>query len=103
MSLFALSPQARRDLREIANYIAQDRSIEVADRILAEFQKTFRLLAAHPGAGHRRPDLTNLPVLWWPMRSFLIAYRRDRPSLEIIAVFHGRRDVGKLIQSRTGA
>lgn len=101
MSSFALSPQARRDLSEIADYIAQDRSVEVADRILAEFQKTFHLLATHPSTGHRRPDLTDLPVLWWPMRSFLIAYRGDRLLLEIIAVFHGRRDVGKLIQSRT--
>jgi plasmid stabilization system protein ParE len=51
-----LTPQARADLLEIWNYIAED-SPENADRILDRLYTSFTRLAKPPGMGHYREDL----------------------------------------------
>ena len=52
-------------------YIAED-NIDAADRIIAEIFDALRTLAAHPHIGHRRPDLTDRPLRFQPVRDFLI-------------------------------
>jgi plasmid stabilization system protein ParE len=54
-------------------------------------------LAETPGAGHRRKDLTNLDVRFFPVYSFLIVYRAETKPLQIVAILHGRRDVGRVL------
>ncbi|MCW5982473.1 MAG: type II toxin-antitoxin system RelE/ParE family toxin [Bryobacteraceae bacterium] len=53
---FLLTPQARADLLEIWNYIAED-SPEDADRVLERLYVAFTRLAQTPGMGHHREDL----------------------------------------------
>jgi plasmid stabilization system protein ParE len=98
MSRFILSAEARADVREIKNYIAED-SIDTARRVVAEFRKAFRDLAKTPGMGHSRADLTKRPVLFWPVYSYLIIYRPGQP-LEIIAVLHGKRNLKRILRGR---
>ena len=74
MSRYILGRGAEWDLDDIWEYIAQD-SVEAADRLLAEIFEGFELLARNPGIGHRREDLTNYPVLFWPIGNYLIIYR----------------------------
>ncbi|MGH9327171.1 MAG: type II toxin-antitoxin system RelE/ParE family toxin [Terriglobia bacterium] len=62
MSRFRLSPEATQDLTEIYEYIAQD-NIGAAERVRAEIYDALSGLAAMPGKGHRRADLTAQPVL----------------------------------------
>ena len=82
MRRVVVSKQARHDLREIKNYIAED-SIANARRVLAEFRDAFLELGKTPGMGHTRQDLTKRPVLFWPVRSYLIVYRSGVQPLEI--------------------
>jgi len=56
-----------------------------------------------PGAGHKREDLAEeRPVLFWPMRDFLIIYERDTSSIQIVTIARGTRDIPTLI-SKAGA
>lgn len=96
---FDVTPEARRDLRELWAFIADD-DLDVADRVLDEMTAAFARLAQMPGLGHTRRDLTARPVLFWPVYSYLIVYRPHREPLQIIAVIHGARDVYRILQNR---
>lgn len=96
MTRFRLSPEAVQDVIDIYEYIAQD-SVDAAERVRAEIYDALLGLAAMPGKGHRREDLTNQPVLFWPVRSFQIIYRPKSQPLEIIAVLHGKRNIKRVL------
>ena len=57
MSRYILSPEARDDLLEIAEYIAQD-SPRAARRVVKELEAAMERLARMPGIGHLREDLS---------------------------------------------
>ena len=81
--LYALSSYALRDLFEIWDYIRKD-DPEAADRVEAELLGKCESLARMPGQGHRRPDYTVAPILFFPVYSYLIAYR---PGTDPLADF----------------
>jgi len=93
---FRLARRALGDLQEIWDFISED-NLDAADRVMEDFYRAFGQLAETPGMGHRRADLTNRDVLFWPVYSYLIVYRHSDP-LSIVRVFHGRRDVKKLLK-----
>ncbi|MBI1785987.1 MAG: type II toxin-antitoxin system RelE/ParE family toxin [Acidobacteria bacterium] len=68
--------------------------------MIAEFRQSFRFLAKMPGTGHTRQDLTKQPVLFWPVRSYLIIYRAGIQPLEIVAVLHGKRNLRRVLRGR---
>jgi toxin ParE1/3/4 len=96
MSRFRLSAPARQDVRGIRDHIAQD-SIPAARNFLATLTQAFRGLAEMPGQGHTRGDLTDLPVRFWPVGSYLIVYDPEKRPLEILRVLHGARDVETIL------
>ena len=96
MSDFTLSPAAQGDLNETWEYIAAD-SVDAADRWLAKLEKATRLLAEMPSIGHTRKDLTNKPVLFWPVGRYLIIYRTDRQPIEVVRVLSAYRDATRLL------
>ena len=55
-------------------------------------------IARMPGMGHRREDLTEEDLRFWPVFSYLIVYRPGSSPLEVIRVLHGRQDVGAELQ-----
>jgi len=62
--------------------------------MLVEFVESFRFLASTPGAGHLRQDLAEeRPILFWPMRDYLILYKPETNPLEILSIFRGSRDL----------
>ncbi len=66
--------------------------------MLVAFVEAFRALAGTPGIGHRREDLAgDRPVLFWPVRDYLIIYRRGRKLIEIVTVVHGSRHIPTLL------
>jgi antitoxin ParD1/3/4/toxin ParE1/3/4 len=95
-SKFVLSPEARDDLDEIWLYISRE-SVEAADQVEAELRTAIRVLGERPGIGHRRPDLTERPVKFWPVYSYLIVYYPAKRPVEIVRVLHGARDARRLL------
>jgi plasmid stabilization system protein ParE len=50
-------------------------------------------LGGSPEAGHFREDLTDKPVKFWPVFSYLIVYDPERRPIEVLRVLHGARDL----------
>jgi plasmid stabilization system protein ParE len=96
---FVLTPEARADLIEIWNYIAED-SIDAADQAVARLDEAFRHLAQTPGIGHHREDLADSRHRFWTVYSYVIAYRWETKPLQIIAVVHGARQLEAFLQQR---
>lgn len=99
MSAYILGRDAQRDLDDLWDYIAED-SVEAADRLIARLFKAFEALARNPGIGHRREDLTDFPVLFWPVGNYLVIYRTKKALIQIVAVVHGKRDIPTFLRWR---
>jgi len=57
----------------------------------------FRLLARFPETGHKRADVqTSEPVLFWPVGSYVVAYRPVPRPVIILRILHGARDLDAL-------
>jgi antitoxin ParD1/3/4/toxin ParE1/3/4 len=97
---YILSPEAVDDLIAIWNHIKQQSSFEMADRVESVIRGRIAFLAENPGAGHWRRDLTEIPVRFFPVYSYLIVYRPESQPLQIVAILHGRRDVGTVLNQR---
>lgn len=57
--------------------------------VLGKIRDGFQFLAANPGAGHSRDDLTDEPVKFGPVFSYLIVYDPAMKPLGIARVLHG--------------
>ena len=69
--------------------------------MIVEFVEAFRFLVRTPGAGHKREDLAeDRPILFWPMRNYLILYTPNTNPLHIVTIVSGSQDVPKLIARR---
>ena len=79
-----IAPAARRDLSEVADFIAID-SPSAALRVLEAIADAFNALAAQLGIGHLRTGLTSRRVRFWTVLGrYLVVYRRRRSGVEIV-------------------
>lgn len=99
-SRYILAPEAARDLVEIWRYIKKKTSPETADRVESVVREKIILLAATPGGGHWRKDLTGERVKFYSVYSYLIVYRPESSPLQVIAILHGHRNVERLLGNR---
>lgn len=100
MTQYVLGSGVAQDLETIWDYIARD-NVDAADRWIEKLSRAFEASAEAPGMGHKRKDLTSLPVLFWPLDSYLVVYRVQSGSTEIIAVTQGARDLPEFLARRT--
>ena len=90
MSEVRISDAARSDLEEIWIYIARDNP-DAADRLIRAVVARFPKLAATPGIGWQREELS--PRLRsFPVGNYVIFYRPTKDGIEIVRVLHGARD-----------
>jgi len=87
-------PEARADLDQIYEYIAED-SPDAADRVISEILAAIRALAPFPRQGHKRSDLTSRPLRFCRVRDYLIAYAPEEKE-------KGRRDPWQPQSARDG-
>ena len=99
MTPYILAPEALQDLQELWDYIATE-NLDAADRMIDTLFAAFERLAAMPGLGHRRKDLTDRPLRFWTVDTYLVLYRAERTPIEIVAVTHGGRDIPRLLRRR---
>jgi plasmid stabilization system protein ParE len=98
MKGYELSPEAGDDLQAIWIYIAAD-NLAAADQLEADIYQACAVLAENPRLGHKRPDLTDEPVLFWPVRGqYLVIYQRGASPLKIVRILHGARDASFQLQ-----
>ena len=81
MRRFRLSPLAKSDLADIRHYIRQDKPT-AADRQIATFFRTFRMLAKNSELGQRRPEF-GPSLRTFSVGSYVIVYRPHDEGVEI--------------------
>ena len=96
---YVLAPDAAVDLVQIWRYIKNQSSVATADRIESAVREKMVFLAGNSGAGHWRKSLTNEPVKFFPVYSYLIVYRPDTKPLQVVSILHGRRDVEQVLRN----
>lgn len=96
MTRYRLSPEAQADLNDIKQYLLTEGGARPARHVLGEIRRGLRFLAANPRAGHARGDLTDEPVRFWAVFSYLIVYDPASNPLGVVRVLHGARDLESL-------
>ena len=89
--------QAKNDLIQIKRYIAKvSGSNEIALRYMEKLRQECRRLAALPGTmGRARPELGE-GIRSIPYGNYVILFRYNGPSLEIVSIIEGHRDIEEL-------
>jgi plasmid stabilization system protein ParE len=72
----------------------------MADHVESVIRGKIAFLARNPGGGHWRTELTDEPVRFFAVYSYLIVYRPETQPLEIVAILHGYRDVTQILRDR---
>lgn len=96
MSNCRLSPLARRDLREIHDYIARS-SPATAARFIEFLLEKGQMLARWPDLGERRDDLAP-GIRCFTARGYVFLYRCTREGIEMVRVVSGSRDIDALFE-----
>jgi antitoxin ParD1/3/4/toxin ParE1/3/4 len=65
--------------------------------VIRSILKAVRLLAQRPESGHLRMDLTDTPLRFWPVFSYLIVYDPNRRPIEIVRVLRGARNLERAL------
>ena len=85
------TPRARDDLIEIHDYIAVENP-HAARQVASTIRDQVRILATHPLLGRRGevPGTRELVIDRYP---YLLAYRINGDTVEILAIWHTARDL----------
>ena len=90
-------PQAKRDLFDIWDYIAEDNLI-AADRVIDSLEEKIRYLADNPRLCPARPDIAH-GIRYLPVGSYLIFFREIEDGVDIVRVVHGARNIEALFDA----
>jgi antitoxin ParD1/3/4/toxin ParE1/3/4 len=94
---YRLTRQAEADVEEITAFIAAD-NVDAAVKVAMALEDAFALLASQPDVGHKRQDLTDRPLKFWSVYSYLIVYDPASQPLTVITVLQGARDVEQILK-----
>jgi len=96
MAGFRYSDPAKADIDKIYDDIAQHNEA-AADKLIDQITDISRLLWKNPRMGadfsHIRPGLRAFPV-----RNYVILFRKHKRVVEIVRVVHGARDIPALFE-----
>ena len=94
--------RATQDLRHLANYILVNGNTDVAVKFLSAAEATFAQLVKTPGIGKVAQLVVSRlgEIRQWRIKDFqdyLIFYRIEHTTIEILRVFHGARDLADVL------
>lgn len=82
---------AKKDLRKIHDYIAED-SRFYARRVVEDIVEKTEDLDEHPEIGRVVPELNDQSIRELIVYSYRLVYSLKGETVEILAVIHGKRD-----------
>ena len=100
MAEVVISPLAKADMQEIADYISREKhSPAAAARLIQRFRKEINDLREFPESGaHLLPQgMERCPYRFVVCGNYLIFYHTDRISVMVDRVLYGRRDYMALL------
>jgi toxin ParE1/3/4 len=95
MARLILSRRAKVDLLTIWNYLAENASLEVADRVVRYLYNRCDFLANSPGLGQLQPSL-GAGIRTFSARNYVIFFERTKDGIRVLRIVHGSRDWKKL-------
>ena len=95
-----ISKDAKKDISEIYNYIAENDIVGKAKILLAELKKILNRLSFLPHRGHNVHELNSRKLLEIYYKPYRIIYSITDNAVIIIGVLDGRRDLKKLLLKR---
>lgn len=97
--LFVLTPEAKKDLKEIFLDMAED-SPDTAERLRSEFYERLQNVGRSPGIGHYHEELLSRKYRFWNFHSYVVVYAWESRPIQVIAVVHGGRDLAVFLTLR---
>lgn len=94
------SPQARRDLIEIDDWLARE-SAKLAVSVIRRLQQTCLMLSEHPKAYPAVLEYPDLALRKRVSGNYLIFYR-VADVVDIVRIIHGARDYDALLRGEDG-
>lgn len=94
MTSYIISPLASRDLDDIFDYFAEF-SVDAGERFVDDFNKKCRNLATFPHIGCAYTEIES-SLRGIPLSGYIIFYRVNENSIEIVRVVSGYRDLDSL-------
>jgi toxin ParE1/3/4 len=94
------SPQAEADLESILGDLNL-KDPAVADRYAAAFDEKGQALARFPEIGRRRPEIA-ANVLSTLVPPYVLFYRIDGETVQILRILHGKRDLRHIMREESG-
>ena len=94
---------AKNDLLDIYRYVSQNDSVEKANRLIDNLEKTIMKLETMPLRGHYPPELERIGVLEFRevfYKPYRIIYQVIKSNVYVHCVLDGRRDLQDLLQQR---
>jgi toxin ParE1/3/4 len=91
MNRFKISRQAGCDLEDMWVYLAQNDSL-ASDLLLAKVLDKFPMLAQFPAMGRSRKELSE-ELRSFPVKPYIIFYKRMENHIEIVRILHQSRDI----------
>jgi plasmid stabilization system protein ParE len=92
-----LAKAAKTDLAEIKAYLEEQAGPQEARRILLEIRKAITRIAANPGIGHSRSDLSPLLFRFYSVYRYMIVFVETGKSLQIARILHGNRNLKAML------
>ncbi len=86
---------ASRDIESIIDYVADNSSFDVAERLLNKINDQCKRLASFPSMGRKRDELAP-NVRSFPIDNYLIFYCAIEEGIEVLRVVSGYRDLQDL-------
>jgi len=72
--------------------------LRVARHVIEAIERACLFVAGNPNAGHARKDLTDAPVKFWRVFSYLVVYDPQSRPIDIVRVVHIGRDLKTLFR-----
>ena len=97
MKRFVLTRPAELDLYQIKSYLIEKAGSKATRSVFEDIRSGLILVGSEPGVGHVREDLTDQPLKFWHVYSYLIVYDPQTKPVQIIRILHGMRDVADIL------
>ena len=91
MAQLHISGRARLQVDAIYDYLLNEAGERIAENMVQQFRDAFTILAEMPYAGKLCKIAPSLRE--WPVRPYRVFYQATPKRVDIVAVFHQRRDI----------
>ena len=99
MTSVVFASAAEYDLNEAYRFIALNSSA-AAETLLSRVETAVAKLAEMPLIGHQRRDVNDHRYRFFPVHPYLLAYQFVEPTLTIVRVLHGARNIPRIMEDR---